>query len=66
MKVEKKWLAVLSIGMGLPSAILCLGYVAWKLVEDGVLEKKIAFSVFFLVVISFLVSMVAYACKKKS
>ena len=65
MKLNNKWLPVVSLGLGLPSTILCLGIVTNYLVESHVVSAKLGYSIFFLTILYILGMISYYAIKRK-
>lgn len=63
---NKKWLATLSIAMSIPSTIAGLALVINELVEKKIIEIKIGFLIFLLVILGMLWLMVNYAFNRKN
>ena len=63
---KNKWYKVLALALSLPSTILFMGWGTWKVVEMGLIEKKLAFIIFLLVICNSLILMVVYAVKIKN
>ena len=65
MKSNKKWIAILSIALSIPSSIAFLALFINELVDKGIIGFKIGFSIFLLVISGMIWLMVAYAFNKK-
>lgn len=65
MKVPRHWLNSLAIGLSFPSMILTTGFIASKLVDYNIVDKKIAVILFIALTSSFLFLLVLYGIKKK-
>jgi hypothetical protein len=66
VKIPSRWLAALGIAMSLPSAILTIGWLSMKLVENDILTKKEATLSFVILTSSMLFLMVWYGIKRKN
>ena len=66
MKSNKKWVAVLSIALSLPSSIAAIALFMNELVDKGILDIKVAFSIFLLVISGMIWLMIVYAFSKKN
>ena len=66
MKPKKKWIAVLSLALSLPSSIAAIALFMNELVDKGILDTNIAFSIFLLVISGMIWLMVVYAFSKKN
>ena len=66
MKGNKKWLAILAIAMSIPSTIAGLALLVNELVEKGLVDIKIGFVIFLLVILGMLWLMVSYAFNRKN
>ena len=64
--MRKKWLAVLTIAMSIPSTIAIFVYGVSVLVERGYVSKNVGYGIFFLVILGMLWLMVKYAVDKKN
>jgi hypothetical protein len=66
MKLEKKWLPVLSLGLGLPSMVFSLGVLTNYLVTEKVVSAALGYTLFFLL-ITYILGMISYyAIKRKN
>jgi len=66
MKGSKKWLSVMAIAMSIPSSIAGLAFIINELVEKNIIDFKVGFLIFLLVILSMLWLMVSYAFNKKN
>ena len=66
MKNNKKWLGILSIALSIPSTIAGLALLINELVDRGILDFKVGFCIFLLVISGMLWLMVNYAFNKKN
>jgi len=66
LKGNKKWLAILAIAMSIPSTIAGLALLVNELVEKGLVDIKIGFVIFLLVILGMLWLMVSYAFNRKN
>ena len=66
MKNNKKWLGILSIALSIPSTIAGLALLINELVDKGILDFKVGFFIFLLVISGMLWLMVNYAFNKKN
>lgn len=66
MKFEKKWLPVLSLALGMPMTFLISAVGLMKLVEMGVMSKKVGVILFLAVVINIISLMIVYAIRRKN
>ena len=62
----KRWIAVLSIAMSIPSTVAGLVYGISVLVENNYISKELGYGTFFLVILGMLWLMVRYAIHKKN
>lgn len=66
MKGNKKWLSIMAIAMSIPSSIAGLAFLINELVEKNIIDFKIGYLIFLLVILSMLWLMVSYAFNKKN
>ena len=65
MKIPKNWMAALGIALSLPSTILGIAWVAFKMVELGYISRFWAIVLFLLVIVNSLILLVWHGINKK-
>jgi len=66
MRLNRNWLTVLGIALGLPSVTVSTAYVAYILVKEGLINKYLAFGIFFLILFQMIFLLVWYAKRPKN
>jgi hypothetical protein len=66
MKIPKNWMAALGIALSLPSTILGIAWVAFKLVELNYISRNWGIAIFLLVIVNSFVLLVWHGINKKN
>lgn len=66
MKIEKKWIPIVSLALGMPMTFLISAISLMKLVEQEVISKNIAMIIFLAIVTQLILLIVLYAIKRKN
>ncbi len=66
MQLQKKWLPVVSLALGLPSTILFSAIFLLDLVKKGIISQFFAVIIFLAIIIHIILIMVIYAVKRKN
>ncbi len=66
MKFELKWVKVMALSLSLPSSVLVLAFLSYKLVENNIISAWLGYGLFFFIITDILVLLVFYAYKNKN
>lgn len=66
IKLEKKWIKVVTLALGFPSIILFSAIAVSRLISLEIISKKIGIGFFFVIIFNSLLLMVWYAYKGKN
>lgn len=65
MKFEAKWIKLIALATSLPSSILFLAYLSYRLVQENIVSAWLGYGLFFFVVADLIFLIVYYAYKNK-
>ena len=66
MYIDKKWLKVTALALSLPSSIIVTLMAITGLIEKKIISNKVGYTIFFVIIISIIISIVRHAFYKKN
>ena len=63
--IDKKWAKTLALALSFPTMIIVLIIIITKLIESKVLTPSLGYTIFFIIIISVIITLVRYAYQNK-
>ncbi len=63
--IDKKWAKTLALALSFPTIIIVLIIIITKLIEAKMLTHGLGYSIFFIIIISVIITLVRYAYQNK-